>query len=600
MLKSLLSTSSLNLINITLVSFGLLSTNIAKGEETVSIDQYATGNTNANDSYGPSFEISSRNSKKRNLVELDYMQPVVGDDLNLTIVDLKLKADNKKSKEVNLGGIYRHNFDDNFIFGVYGYYDYRKTSFGLSVSGFTPGVKVLSKYIDLRANYYLPQARKKKIKIQGISIYAVSGGHTYEYALRGYDFEIGTSVFAFSDDLNEKLGTKIFAAHYDFSSKHTKHVTGNRFRFEQTIGRLQLGDNSLQFKLNGETQYDKARKRQNFIGIGAKFTFDDRTKKTGLKARMMDTVIRDVDIMTQSQKSPEQISSFMLNGHKINKIYYIGAADANYVGDGTQAKPFSIEQFEKINSNDCLIIFVPINKTEGGRDATSQEFNRFRNKPQVVNGRGNLFLTSNSPDQVKLVVQANNGVIISGQEGAVIESDIKLPGSSEKNAVVTSAPIETSSIILVAEPVTHQEVIYNNLDRENQQQEQIREQAAEQARVATAEEAERQRLTQAARTEAQNQQRVEAQRQAGINRAEAAERRRQEQQTEAERQQEQQNNDGDDQAEQNEANNAQGRVQSQPYVVERLQLTQAEITARQNAATPADAANIFDSAVNPA
>jgi hypothetical protein len=33
-----------------------------------------------------------------------------------------------------------------------------------------------------------------------------------EYALKGYDIEIGGPIFGFSDNLNEKFGTKIFVA----------------------------------------------------------------------------------------------------------------------------------------------------------------------------------------------------------------------------------------------------------------------------------------------------------------------------------------------------------------------------------------------------
>ena len=60
-------------------------------------------------------------------------------------------------------------------------------------------MEALSKYVDARVNFYVPENKKKKIthnykkraELQGTRLYAVSGGHEYEYALKGYDIEIG-------------------------------------------------------------------------------------------------------------------------------------------------------------------------------------------------------------------------------------------------------------------------------------------------------------------------------------------------------------------------------------------------------------------------
>ena len=59
--------------------------------------------------YNPSAEVTTKFSKGRNIAELNYMQPFLANDNNLPIIDLKLKLDNKKSKEINLGLVYRYN-----------------------------------------------------------------------------------------------------------------------------------------------------------------------------------------------------------------------------------------------------------------------------------------------------------------------------------------------------------------------------------------------------------------------------------------------------------------------------------------------------------
>ena len=177
--------------------------------------------------YQPSAEVTSKFSAGRNIGEINYMQPLLQEwDKNLPLLDLKVKVDNKKSKEANLGLVFRHNYNDLAIFGVYGYYDYRVTGTGFSVGGVTIGSEILTKYVDLRGNIYIPENKKKKIKnnnsksieIKGTSIYTLSGGHTYEQGLKGYDVEIGVPVFGFADSLS-KVGTKVYAAHYNFTGK---------------------------------------------------------------------------------------------------------------------------------------------------------------------------------------------------------------------------------------------------------------------------------------------------------------------------------------------------------------------------------------------
>jgi hypothetical protein len=263
--KHSLTIRNLSATSASIIGMALLLVPIAKGDKIAPI-------------YNPTIELSTRSSKKRNLAELDYMQPIWNNGNSLSLVDLKLKLDNNKSKEVNLGLVYRHNFDDKFILGIYGYLDHRRTGNNFAVSGFTPGAEMLSKYLDARVNFYVPQNKRKKtahnnkktVEIKGTSIYALSGGHKYEYPLKGYDVEVGTPLFGFSDDLNEKFGTKLFVGRYDFRNKNTKSVIGTRFRLEQKLGSMQLGDGGLYFTLNAEMQYDKVRKRQYTAGIGAK------------------------------------------------------------------------------------------------------------------------------------------------------------------------------------------------------------------------------------------------------------------------------------------------------------------------------------------
>ena len=267
--------------------------------------------------YTPSAEVSSTFGNARNLFELNYMQPISGNRHHLHIFDLKLKTDNKKSKEINLGLVYRHNVNDNAIWGIYGYFDHRETGNKFSVNAFTAGAEILSKYLDVRTNIYIPQDKRKKILhnnkqsilIESDSVYALSGGHKYEYPLQGHDFEIGFPIFGLSNKLNNMLGTRFSVARYNFYSGNTRSAKGVRFRLDQPIGRLWVGSNALDFNLSAQSQKDGMRGRQNSVSLKAKVSFDakkyqNKIKQSPMRYRMMDTVIRDADIVTPEVNDP--------------------------------------------------------------------------------------------------------------------------------------------------------------------------------------------------------------------------------------------------------------------------------------------------------
>ena len=50
--------------------------------------------------------------------------------------------------------------------------------------------------------------------------------------------------------------------------KNVKSIKGTRFRLEQVIEETLLEDNRYRFHISAETQFDKVRKHQNFIGLG--------------------------------------------------------------------------------------------------------------------------------------------------------------------------------------------------------------------------------------------------------------------------------------------------------------------------------------------
>ena len=438
----------------TILSATLILSPVAQAEESVY-------------EYNPAAELTTKFSKGRNIGELNYMQPFLANDNHLPILDLKLKLDNQKSKEINLGLVYRYNYDDNAILGTYAYFDHRRTGSNFSISGLTAGVEVLSKYIDARANIYIPQNKRKKLKhnskksveIKGTSIFAVSGGHKYESALKGYDIEVGTPLFAFSDSLNETFGTKVYVARYSFTAKNVKPIVGTRFRIEQDLGKIWAGDNSYKFHVSAETQFDKVRKRQNFIGLGVKVAFSDKKslykkKQSGLRHRMMETVIRDVDIVTESVTETPTAHNFYMGGKEIKKIYYVGSAGGGYSGDGTKENPMSLEQMNSINCDDAVIVVTSIDPNKGGIAISRHDYEKIKKMPQVLNGKENVVLSTTDADKVSITVNGANGISIAAAD----KQNIKI--IVENNQISESGPKsgEKVSTIQLLEPETTQTV----------------------------------------------------------------------------------------------------------------------------------------------
>jgi hypothetical protein len=397
-------------------------------------------------------EASGRKGK-RSIGELDAMIPVFESESTLGLLDVKTKLDNDKSKEINIGAAVRHNFNDSVIFGLYTYFDHRKTKNKFSVSGATIGVEALTRYLDARANFYIAQDKKKKIahdnknqiEFKGKSVYTVIGGHTYEQGFSGYDFELGLPIFSFSEELDKKIGTKVFAAHYNFSAKGAPKIKGTRFRLEQPLGSFDIGDNELRLSLNAETQKDKIRGRQTSVGLSAKLLFNSSKEDYSFRSRMLDTIIRDVDIVTNFEKAADTIGSLTdkATGRKIDQVIYVGNADDNYIGDGTKESPYSFSQIAVMNIYSSIIIPTKVKPDKGGKPLTAEQHNILAQNPLALTSGKKLDLKSTENASTKIVLDADplKGITMTSTV-AVVKAD-----TNEKVGVKKTEITSTSSIV---------------------------------------------------------------------------------------------------------------------------------------------------------
>ncbi len=281
----------------------------------------------------------------RTLGTLDAMVPFMGNDDFMVYADLMAKIGtgasntNGNAFEGNFGlGVRRVNDHETAIYGAYAFFDYLKSVNDNIFTQVTLGVERLGLTWDFRANAYLPVGTKEYTKTNYSDGKVVIDQHnlieylksTTEKATTGADIEIGRTLG--SQNLRGYL------AAYSFG----KDLTGPRVRLE-----YQLNEH---FSLNGAVQYDKDRGAQYFLG--ARFSIGGAKAKNSnsIYNRMTDTVVRDVDIVTQTTEIDfTQVEK--------DRIWFVdNNNDVN--GNGTLEHPFQYVDDAIKAAPEGAIIFV--------------------------------------------------------------------------------------------------------------------------------------------------------------------------------------------------------------------------------------------------
>jgi hypothetical protein len=338
---------------------------------------FASSNSDIdNGKYSPILDFSLMKAKNRTIREIGLMLPMQQNELNLIILDLKYKKD-RKSYEYNLGLAYRRNNNDNWIFGIYGYFDRRKTENKLYANQCTVGTEILSRYFDTRLNFYIPENRKKIIyeKIKGFrrdyTRIFIDVNKFQEQTLPGYDIEMGVPLFGLIPKIDKKFGTKIYLAKYDFRRKNLPRHSGVRIRLEQKIFEDNL-TNKPTFTMHLGTQIYK-KKWDNFIGVNVRIPIGGSNfSKSRIQQRMMDIIVRDVDLRTE--KSINSVKEpLYYKGNEIHNIYFI--MENKKTGQCTVDDPCSLEQVQLMNNKLDKSIIIPVgNQLITNNILTKQEF----------------------------------------------------------------------------------------------------------------------------------------------------------------------------------------------------------------------------------
>ena len=278
---------------------------------------------------------------ERSLGQPDLFLPLLQNKNNMTFFNLRgqLQFDNTDVSEYNIGLGHRHMFKD-WILGGYGYYDKRHTQFGNSYNQFTGGFEALSVDWAARVNGYLPENKTETITSganvsvirPGDQILVQIGGIVQERALPGIDGEVG---YLLPIPWKETYELRVYAGGYHFFGEDNfESVTGPRGRVEWRSYDLPILGPGSRFMMGVEAQWDEPRGSQAFglASLRIPFdVFDDKSTRKGLKGldrRMLQPVIRDVDVVTSERNVTETTAALNWQGMAFTSAQNIQEAEA--------------------------------------------------------------------------------------------------------------------------------------------------------------------------------------------------------------------------------------------------------------------------------
>ena len=289
-------------------------------------------------------EFLGKPGTARTLGQPDLFLPLLQDANDLTFLNVRgqLQFDNTDNSETNIGLGHRHMFQD-WILGGYGYYDRRNTQFGSHVNQFTGGLEAMSVDWGFRINGYLPENQTTTFTGDAnVSVIRPSDqiqvqidGIVQEKALPGLDGEVGYLLpipwKAYRAVFDE---TRVYAGGYHFFGEDNfKSVTGPRGRLELRSYDLPVLGPGSRFMMGVEAQWDEPRGSQAFGLASLRIPFDvfaDKSKRkalTGLDRRMLQPVIRDVDVVTSEQDITEITAALNQAGQAYTKVVEVDSAD---------------------------------------------------------------------------------------------------------------------------------------------------------------------------------------------------------------------------------------------------------------------------------
>ena len=263
---------------------------------------------------------------------IDYIFPLYYSEDETTIVFFNPKKTyfSPYSEELNLGVGLRKIYMDKYILGVHLFYDKKHSPNKEWHYQRGYGFEFLSEPLDFRFNYYDPINDAREVNDgyefgQANLVY----WKEYEEPLEGFDFEFGVPL------IPKKLNTRIYAGGFFFDSKMGEDRNGFRVRTETNINNWLSLDLAFNGISGGESEFIGGFRVTIPLELGKILdgrNFLKTRKKSYIKERLFERVVRDIDIQSEASTKREQQEDV--------EIIYVNNTNTG-TEDGTLSNPYN-------------------------------------------------------------------------------------------------------------------------------------------------------------------------------------------------------------------------------------------------------------------
>ncbi|WP_417385826.1 right-handed parallel beta-helix repeat-containing protein [Gimesia sp.] len=262
--------------------------------------------------------------------------PLAQDEESLFFADLRGNIFNDSSSEGNFGLAYRRMVNDQWIAGMYGFYDVRRSQYSNIFRQGSFGLELMSIEWDFRVNGYIPN--QKQQRVNGLTTAYLSGNNIVvrageERAYWGTDIEVGRLLRTFDNlQVDAELRGYVGGYYFDNNAPDFDKMTGPRARVEFRMFDLPWLGNGSRVVLGGQYQYDDLRGSQGEGLLTVRIPLPgngDSQKLTRFQRRMVNPIQRDIDIVLNQGQAPEECAKLQLNGQELTNITVIDANTPN-------------------------------------------------------------------------------------------------------------------------------------------------------------------------------------------------------------------------------------------------------------------------------
>ncbi len=279
----------------------------------------------------PYFQASFRGGGIREIGRGDLFVPLAWNDYQLLFADVRGQTSDNGHHEGNFGLAYRQLLSSDWIVGAYAFYDVRESALGNHFDQITFGLEAMNLDWDVRANAYLPDTTAAQPA--GAPTAVISGGTIVvrtgeERAYWGMDVEFGRLLYAMRGPLDGEVRAFLGGYFFNNSAPGFENIAGPRARLETRVYDLPVLGEGSRLTAGADYQYDSVRGSQMDASLLVRIPFGPRPgyRLSLLRRRMVDRIVRDVDIIVNNQ-SVDQPANFAGTTRRIRSARVVDSSD---------------------------------------------------------------------------------------------------------------------------------------------------------------------------------------------------------------------------------------------------------------------------------